>query len=129
MESEQAILHGLNKGCGSKFCVGSRVRQTPEDWRTYWPKRCEYNNKDEDTSPKTLNDKNQASSQKFRHLIFSSNTNNFQTSIWPINETLTGTFTLSQSESGSNIKERGAPYSLELQDWSITIRCSLPKTP
>ena len=34
---------------------------------TYRPKRCEYNNKDEDKSPKTLKDKNhQASSQKFR---------------------------------------------------------------
>ena len=40
------------------FCVGSRVRQTPEEGRRkYWPKRCEYNNKDEDNSPKTLNDK------------------------------------------------------------------------
>ena len=49
---------GLNKWRGSKFCVGSRVRQeTPEEGqRTYRPKRCEYNN--EDNSPKTLNDKN-----------------------------------------------------------------------
>ena len=47
---------------------GSRVRQTPEEGRrTYRPKRY---NKDEDKSPKTLNDKNhQASSQKFRQLI------------------------------------------------------------
>ena len=38
----------------SKF----RVRQAPEeDRRTYRPKRCG-NNKDEDNSPKTLNDKN-----------------------------------------------------------------------
>ena len=29
-----------------------------EDWRTYHPKRCEYDNKDEDNSPKTLIDKN-----------------------------------------------------------------------
>ena len=45
-----------------------RVRQTPEEGRrTYQPKRCGNNNKDEDNSPKTLNDKNQqASSQKFR---------------------------------------------------------------
>ena len=58
----------LNKGCGSKFCVGSQVQQeTPEEgWRTYKLK-CEYN-KDEDSSPKTLNDKNQASSQKFKQL-------------------------------------------------------------
>ena len=52
-------LHVLNKGHGSKFCVGSRVGQeTSEGRRTYQPKCCEYNNKDEDNSPKTLNDKN-----------------------------------------------------------------------
>ena len=50
------------------FRVGSRVRQTPEEGRRkYRPKRCEYNNKDEDKSPKTLNDENpKGSSQKFR---------------------------------------------------------------
>ena len=59
----------LNKGCGSKFYAGSWVWRTPEEgYRTYWPKHCEYNNKDEDNSPKTLNDKNQASSQKFKQL-------------------------------------------------------------
>ena len=43
----------------SKFHEGSRVRQTPEEGRgTYRPKRCGNNNKDEDNSPKTLNDKN-----------------------------------------------------------------------
>ena len=48
---------GFNKGCSSKFRVGSRVRQTPEEGqRTYRPKRGN-NNKDEDNSPKTLNDK------------------------------------------------------------------------
>ena len=49
----------------------SRVRQTPEEGRrTYRPKRCGNNNKDENNSPKNLNDKNQqASSQKFRQLI------------------------------------------------------------
>ena len=37
--------------------------------RTYRPKRCGNNTKDEDNSPKTLNDKNhQASSQKFKQL-------------------------------------------------------------
>ena len=63
-------LCGLNKGCGSKFCVGSRVQQKPEEGqRTYQPKHCEYNNKDEDNSLKTLNDKNhQALSQKFWQL-------------------------------------------------------------
>ena len=41
-----------------KFRDGSRVRQTPEEgWRTYRPKRCGNNYKDEDNSPKTLNDK------------------------------------------------------------------------
>ena len=36
----------------------------------YRPKRCEYNNKDKDNSPKTLNDKNHlASSKKFRQLF------------------------------------------------------------
>ena len=53
---------GFNKGRNSKFREGSRVRQTP--------KRCGNSNKDEDNSPKNLNDKNQqASSQKFRQLI------------------------------------------------------------
>ena len=61
---------GFNKGRSLKFREGSRVRQTPEeDRRTYRPKRCGNNNKDEDNSPKTLNDKNQqASSQKFKRL-------------------------------------------------------------
>ena len=61
---------GFNKGCSLKFREGSRVRQTPEEGqRTYWPK-CGNNKKDEDNSPKTLNDKNQqASSQKFRQSI------------------------------------------------------------
>ena len=61
---------GFNKGRSSKFHEGSRVRQTPEEGRrTYRPKRCGNNNKDEDNSPKNLNDKNQqASSQKFRQL-------------------------------------------------------------
>ncbi len=61
--------HGLNKERGSKFCAGSRVQQeTPEEGRTtHQSKRCEYNNKDENSSPKALNDKNhQALSQKFR---------------------------------------------------------------
>ncbi len=61
---------GFNKGRSSKFREGSRVRQTPEEgWGTYRPKRCGNNNKDEDNSPKTLNDKNQqASFQKLRQL-------------------------------------------------------------
>ena len=61
---------GFNKRRSLKFRVGSRVQQTPEEGRrTYRPKRCGNNNKDEDNSPRTLNDKNhQASSQKFRKL-------------------------------------------------------------
>ena len=52
-ESEQ-----FNKGRSSKFREGSRVQQTSEEGRkTYRPKRCGNNNKDEDNSPKTLNDK------------------------------------------------------------------------
>ena len=67
-------LRGFNKGRSSKFRKGSRVRQTPEEGRrTYRPKRCvnNNNNKDEDNSPETLNDENhQASSQKYRQLVF-----------------------------------------------------------
>ena len=49
---------GFNKGRSSKFPEGSRVQQTPEEGqRTYRPKRCGNKNKDEDNSPKTLNDK------------------------------------------------------------------------
>ena len=61
---------GFNKGRISKFHEGSRVRQTPEEgWRIYRPKRCRNNNKDDDNSPKTLNDENhQASSQIFRQV-------------------------------------------------------------
>ena len=54
----------FNKGRSSKIREGSWGRQTPEEghW-TYQPKRCRNNNKDEDSSLKTLNDKNhQASS-------------------------------------------------------------------
>ena len=56
---------GLNKGRSSKFHAGFRIRLTPEEGRRkYRPKRCENNNKD-DNSPKTLNDKNHlTSSQK-----------------------------------------------------------------
>ena len=55
------MANGIRTGdlCSLKFCDGSQVRQTPEEgWMTYRPKRCGNNNKDEDNSPKTLNDKN-----------------------------------------------------------------------
>ena len=49
---------GFNKGRSSKSREGSRVRQATEEGRgTYRPKRCGYNNKNEDNSPKPLNDK------------------------------------------------------------------------
>ena len=52
--------HGFNERRSSKFRVDSRVRQTPGEGRwIYRPKRSGYNNKDEDSNPKTLNDKNQ----------------------------------------------------------------------
>ena len=58
MESKQVNPRGFNKGHSLKFHVGYQVRQTPEEgWRTYRSKCCENNNKDEDNSPKTLNDK------------------------------------------------------------------------
>ena len=62
---------GFSKGRSSKFREGLRVRQTPEEGRrTYRPKHSGNNNKGEDNSSKTFNDKNhQASSQKFRQLI------------------------------------------------------------
>ena len=58
---------GFNKGRSSKlFREGSRVRRTPEEWPEDIAAET-FGNKDEDNSPKTLNDKNhQASPQKFR---------------------------------------------------------------
>ena len=54
--------HGLNKGHGLKFYVGSWVWQETfeEGWRIYQSKCCEYSNKDEDNCLKTLHDKNNA---------------------------------------------------------------------
>ena len=50
---------GFNIGHSLKFREGSQVWQTPEEGRgTYRPKYWGNNNKDEDDSPKTLNDKN-----------------------------------------------------------------------
>ena len=39
--------------------------------------------------------------------------------------TLTSTTTLCQSETGSNSNEGVIPHSLDLQNWSLTFRCSL----
>ena len=82
---------GLNKGLGSKFRDGSRLRQEgsrvrkegprvlessrarqeihEEGRRAHQPKRCTDNNKDEDNSPNNPNNTNyQVSSQKFREI-------------------------------------------------------------
>ena len=46
-------------GSSSKFFEDYRVWEIPEEGRrAYQQKRCGNNNKDEDNSPKTLNDKN-----------------------------------------------------------------------
>ena len=63
----KSVPRGLNQGRGSKFRVGSRIRQTPEEGQSiYRPKRCEYNNKDEDNSPKTMNDNNPPASSQIQ---------------------------------------------------------------
>ena len=64
---------GFNKGRSSKFCEGSRVPQTPKEGRiTYRPKRPGNKNKNEDISPKTLNDKYyQASSRQLIYILVS----------------------------------------------------------
>ena len=57
-EIRRSDPRGFNKERSSKFREGSRVWQTPEEGRrTYQPKRCGNNTKDENNSPKTLNDK------------------------------------------------------------------------
>ena len=55
-ESEQAVpVDSIKDAVRSSV----KVRQTPgKGRRIYRPKRCGNNNKDEDNSPKTLNDKN-----------------------------------------------------------------------
>ena len=50
---------GINKVCGSKFPLGSLVRQIHEEGRiAYRPNPFQYNNKDDDNNLKTLNNKN-----------------------------------------------------------------------
>ena len=59
-------FHGFNKGRSSKNGAGSRDCKTPEEGRkTYRPKSCG-NNKNDDNSQKTHDDKNQASSKKIQ---------------------------------------------------------------
>ena len=58
--------HGFNKECSLKLHIGSQVQQTPEEGcRTYQPKHCGNNNKDEGSSPKTLNNKNTFNTFKY----------------------------------------------------------------
>ena len=70
-ESEQATpVNTIKDVVRSSVKVLEFDKHLKKAWRTYWPKRGN-NNKDEDKSPKTLNDNNQqASSQKFRQLIY-----------------------------------------------------------
>ena len=50
---------GLNKGFGSKFCVGSEFdMKHQKKAEEYIGPNIEYNNEDEDNSPNTLSDKN-----------------------------------------------------------------------
>ena len=72
--SRPSDLCGLNRACSSNFYIDSLFRQTPEECLvTYRPKRCEYNNKDKDNSPKTLNHKN--------HQVCHRNSENYDRSI------------------------------------------------
>ena len=66
---------GLNKERGSKFRVGSWVwQEKPEEGRMmYRQKRCEYNKKDEDNSPKTLKDKNTKNKINWLDIVFVGN--------------------------------------------------------
>ena len=65
---------GFNKGCSSNFRLGSRVQQTTEEGRRiYRPKRYGNNNKDEDNSPKTPNDKKNP--EKYAHDVMVSKLN------------------------------------------------------
>ena len=108
-----AYNRGFNKGRSPKFREGSRVRQTPEEDRgTYRPKRCGNNNKDEDNSPKTLNDKNhQASSQKFRQIIHSSSKKN-NTQMCPHNKKYAHIFVYKQAICGRG-KNRKKVYLMD----------------
>ena len=78
---------GLNKGLGLKFHDGSRLRQegsrvkkdgsqvrqeiSEEGWKAHRAKRYTDKNEDEDNSPNNADNTNhQASSKKFREIIF-----------------------------------------------------------
>ena len=56
---------------------------------------------------------------------FLSNTNNLQTSVWYIDWTQTDISTLVQSGPGSNVNVRDTLHFSDLQNRSLSIRCSL----
>ena len=62
---------GSKKEFSSRFCVDSQIcHGTPEEGRrTYQPKSCYYNYKDEDDSPNILSNNNQTNKQKARKLM------------------------------------------------------------
>ena len=65
---------GFNKGRSARFRVGYRVQQTPEEGqRRYRPKHIGNNNKDEDNSPKTHNDKKYNNCFSLRIVLASNN--------------------------------------------------------
>ena len=70
-ESEQATPVDSIKDLDEVLCRFPSSTNTWRRPRTYRPKSCGNNIKDEDNCPKTLNDKNhQASSQKFKYLFW-----------------------------------------------------------
>ena len=108
---------GFNKGRSSKFRVTSRVRQTPEEGRgTCRSKRWWNNNKDEDSSLKTLNGiifclkqfyvkivQLNVKKVLFQAIQFSISTQFIF--IWPIDKSLSGATTSGQSGPGSDVNE------------------------
>ena len=114
---------GLNKGLGSKFCGKSRLQQEgsqvqkeiPEEgWRAHQPKHCADINKDEDNSLKNHN------------------TTNSNSSIRPIDRTLSVVTTPGQSGPKSNGNERvhHIPHcSLTMSYFGVTSRTLIGSCP
>ena len=64
------VLRPSSEVCRTREPIQNFEPRPEEGRRTHRPKRCEYNNKDDDNSPKTLNDKNHlALSQKLGQLL------------------------------------------------------------
>ena len=62
------MANGITTGGPRGINKGFRIRQTPEEGRrTYQPKRGGNNNKDEENSPKTLNDRHDTCSKAMRN--------------------------------------------------------------